>query len=54
LVGRAINYAIEQQEYLMRVFLDGRLELSNNRALLSAFSYSEHQASSQLEELLAA
>jgi len=32
LVGRAIHYLKEQREYLMRVFEDGRLELSNNRA----------------------
>ena len=29
--GRAINYAQEQQKYLMNVYLDGRLEFSNNR-----------------------
>lgn len=31
-IGRAMNYALNQQEYLLNVFLDGRLELSNNRA----------------------
>ncbi len=31
-LGKAIHYALEQQPYLMNVFLDGRLELSNNRA----------------------
>jgi transposase len=32
LFGKAIHYALEQKAYLERVFLDGRLELSNNRA----------------------
>jgi len=32
LVGKAIHYLNEQRPYLMRVFEDGRLELSNNRA----------------------
>jgi len=32
LVGRAVHYLKEQHDYLMRVFEDGRLELSNNRA----------------------
>ena len=32
LVGRALHYLIEQRTYLMRVFEDGALELSNNRA----------------------
>ncbi|MCL2632571.1 MAG: IS66 family transposase [Coriobacteriia bacterium] len=32
LVGKAIHYAKEQRIWLMNVFLDGRLELSNNRA----------------------
>ncbi len=31
-LGKAINYALEQRTYLENVFLDGRLELSNNRA----------------------
>ena len=30
--GQAITYALNQEEYLMNVFLDGRLELSNNIA----------------------
>ena len=30
-LGKAVNYAVEQQSWLMNVFLDGRLELSNNR-----------------------
>lgn len=30
--GTALTYAINQEEWLMNVFLDGRLELSNNRA----------------------
>jgi hypothetical protein len=29
--GKAIDYALKQQNYLMNVYLDGRLELSNNR-----------------------
>ena len=32
LLGKAIHYALQQQPYLMNVFLDGRLELSNNLA----------------------
>ena len=32
LLGKAVHYACEQQKYLMNVYLDGRLELSNNRA----------------------
>ncbi|GHV57366.1 transposase [Synergistales bacterium] len=31
-LGRAVHYALEQRPYLEKVFLDGRLELSNNRA----------------------
>lgn len=30
--GKAVHYAREQRPYLMNVYLDGRLELSNNRA----------------------
>ena len=30
--GAALTYAVKQKEWLMHVFLDGRLELSNNRA----------------------
>jgi hypothetical protein len=32
LLGRAIDYLLDLECYLMRVFDDGRLELSNNRA----------------------
>jgi hypothetical protein len=31
-VGEAVHYALSQRKYLENVFLDGRLELSNNRA----------------------
>jgi transposase len=31
-VGKALNYALGHRKYLENVFLDGRLELSNNRA----------------------
>ena len=31
LLGKAVTYSLSQREYLMNVFLDGRLELSNNR-----------------------
>jgi transposase len=31
-VGKALHYALEHRRYLENVFLDGRLELSNNRA----------------------
>jgi transposase len=30
--GKALTYAVNQKSWLMNVFLDGRLELSNNRA----------------------
>ena len=30
--GAALIYAVNQEGWLMNVFLDGRLELSNNRA----------------------
>jgi len=36
LAGKAVHYLLGQREYLMRVFEDGRLELSNNRAERSA------------------
>jgi transposase len=32
LLGQAVYYALSQQKYLENVWLDGRLELSNNRA----------------------
>jgi transposase len=32
LIGRAVGYTVAQWQYLSNVFLDGRLELSNNRA----------------------
>ena len=31
-LGKALHYALEQRPYLENVFLDGRLELSNNKA----------------------
>ena len=31
-IGEAFTYAVNQREYLMNVFNDGKLELSNNRA----------------------
>lgn len=31
-LGRAINYALGQKEYILNVYRDGRLELTNNRA----------------------
>lgn len=31
-MGKAVNYALEQRKWLMNVYLDGRTELSNNRA----------------------
>jgi hypothetical protein len=31
-MGRAIGYALDQRQWLMNVYLDGRCELSNNRA----------------------
>jgi transposase len=31
-IGKAVRYASQQRQYLENVFLDGRLELSNNRA----------------------
>jgi len=38
-LGQAVGYAQSQYKYLMNVFLDGRLELSNNRAERSAKSF---------------
>jgi len=32
LMGEAVHYALAQRKYLENVYLDGRLELSNNRA----------------------
>jgi len=32
LLGRAAYYAVSQRKYLVRYLLDGRLEISNNRA----------------------
>ena len=31
-IGVAVNYALKQRKYLERYLLDGRLEISNNRA----------------------
>lgn len=31
-IGKAVHYALKQRRYLENIFLDGRLELSNNRA----------------------
>ena len=31
-VGKAVHYALSQRKYLERYLLDGRLEISNNRA----------------------
>jgi transposase len=31
-IGKAVHYAVSQREYLERYLLDGRLEISNNRA----------------------
>ncbi|CCO07641.1 transposase (fragment) [Desulforamulus hydrothermalis Lam5 = DSM 18033] len=31
-MGKAVHYALEQSEWLMNVYLDGRTELSNNRS----------------------
>lgn len=39
LLGKAIYYAKSQKKYLERFLLDGRLEISNNRALSSALYY---------------
>ena len=38
-LGEAVSYAQSQYKYLMNVFLDGRLELSNNRAERSVKSF---------------
>jgi hypothetical protein len=32
LLGQAVHYAVAQRVYLERYLLDGRLEISNNRA----------------------
>jgi hypothetical protein len=31
-LGEAVHYSLSQRKYLENIFLDGRLELSNNRA----------------------
>lgn len=31
-IGKAVHYALEQRKWLMNVYLDGRTEISNNRA----------------------
>jgi hypothetical protein len=38
-LGEAANYALSQRKYLENFFLDGRLELSNNRAERSIKSF---------------
>ena len=38
-LGMALTYAVNQESWLMNVFLDGRLELSNNRAERSIRSF---------------
>jgi len=38
-LGKPVHYALSQHQYLENVFLDGRLELSNNRAERSAKKY---------------
>jgi len=56
-IGRAITYTVNQKEWLMNIYLDGRLEISNNRAERSVrpfaigrnnwmFMYSENGAES--------
>ncbi len=39
LIGKAVHYAKSQQRYLSRYLLDGRLEISNNRAERSIKSF---------------
>jgi len=39
LLGQAVNYALSQRAYLERFLLDGRLEISNNRAERSIKSF---------------
>lgn len=31
-MGKAVNYALDQRKWLMNVYIDGRTEISNNRA----------------------
>jgi hypothetical protein len=38
-LGKAVGYMLSQQKYLRNVLLDGRLELSNNRAERSIKSF---------------
>ena len=38
-LGTAINYSLKQRKYLERFMLDGRIELSNNRALYIGYFY---------------
>ena len=39
MLGAALTYAVRQEGWLMNVFLDGRLELSNNRAERSVWPF---------------
>ena len=43
-LGKAVTYALNQWKYLIRYLLDGRIECSNNRCLLSLLFYSEHSS----------
>jgi len=43
LLGKAVNYLLEQWVYLKNVYLDGRLEISNNRAERSIKSFVTHR-----------
>ena len=46
LLDKALSYTLNGRERFMNAFYDGRLELSNNRALLSRLFYSEHPGKS--------
>ena len=51
LLGKAAHYAQSQRKYLERYLLDGRLEISNNRALSSALVEHTQEHTNRLQGL---
>jgi transposase len=52
-LGKAVHYALSQRKYLENIFLDGRCELSNNRALFSQINYSEQIRKGEYNQVFA-
>ena len=52
-LGSATNYVLNQRVFLENYLLDGRLEISNNRALFLQKSYSEHLRKSEYISIVA-